>query len=135
MAQRNTKQRQIVLDVVKNRCDHPTAEQIFDEVHAIDPRISRGTVYRNLNVLERQSMLTQVRAPEASRFDRRCDKHYHLICTRCGQVCDAPIEYQQTSDEAVAQLTGFQITSHQALFEGICPACQKATQEEAKGIA
>lgn len=49
--QRNTRQRQLVLDEVRSRRDHPTAEQIFQNVHALDPHISRGTVYRNLNLL------------------------------------------------------------------------------------
>ena len=48
--QRNTRQRQLVLDEVRSRRDHPTAEQSFQNVHARDPHISRGTVYRNLNL-------------------------------------------------------------------------------------
>ena len=49
--QRNTRQRQLVLDAVRARCDHPSADQIYLDVRAVDDRISRGTVYRNLKVL------------------------------------------------------------------------------------
>lgn len=49
--QRNTRQRQLVLDTVRSRRDHPTAEQIYQSVHQVDAHISRGTVYRNLNLL------------------------------------------------------------------------------------
>lgn len=49
--QRNTRQRQLVLDVVRGRRDHPTAEQIYQSVREQDAHVSRGTVYRNLNLL------------------------------------------------------------------------------------
>ena len=49
--QRNTRQRQMVLDAVRSRRDHPTAEQIFQSVRSVDAHVSRGTVYRNLNLL------------------------------------------------------------------------------------
>ena len=48
---RNSKQRQIVLDAVRARCDHPSADQIYLDVRTTDAKISRGTVYRNLGIL------------------------------------------------------------------------------------
>ena len=47
--QRNTRQRQLVLDAVRSRQDHPTAEQIYQSVRERDAHVSRGPVYRNLN--------------------------------------------------------------------------------------
>ena len=70
---RNTRQRQLVLDAVRARCDHPTAEDVYRDVHAIDEHVSRGTVYRNLNLLAETGVITTVKAPGAMRFDRRCD--------------------------------------------------------------
>ena len=49
--QRNSKQRQLVLDAVMARCDHPTADEIYLDVRSKYDRISRGTVYRNLGIL------------------------------------------------------------------------------------
>lgn len=49
--QRNTKQRKLILEVVQAHQDHPSADQIYAEVRKLDPKISRGTVYRNLNLL------------------------------------------------------------------------------------
>ena len=48
---RETKQRRIVLETVRSHTDHPTANTICEEVHAIDGKISQSTVYRNLNCL------------------------------------------------------------------------------------
>ena len=50
---RETKQRRIVLETVRCHTDHPTANTIYEEVHAIDGKISQGTVYRNLSCLSR----------------------------------------------------------------------------------
>lgn len=62
---RNTRQRQLVLDAVRVRCDHPTAEDVYRDVHAIDEHVSRGTVYRNLNLLAETGVITTVKAPGA----------------------------------------------------------------------
>ena len=61
-ARRNTRQRQLVLDAVRARCDHPTAEDIYQDVRAIDGKVSRGTVYRNLNLLTETGAITTVKA-------------------------------------------------------------------------
>lgn len=120
---RNTKQRQLVLDAVRARRDHPGADQIYLDVRAIDDRISRGTVYRNLNVLVRQGEILQVKLPHMDRFEAQADRHYHLLCTECGAVCDVPIPYQQQLDEQAAEKTGYAVDRHRAVFEGLCPDC------------
>lgn len=87
MQYRNTRQRKIVLEAVQEHHDHPSADQIYLEIRAKDPRISRGTVYRNLNILSGEGQITHVKVPGADRYDCRTDFHYHLICTGCGAVC------------------------------------------------
>ena len=107
---RNSRQRQIVYEAVMARSDHPTADQIYLDVRARDERISRGT---------------HVKVPSADRYDPRLEKHYHLFCTRCSRVFDAPIPYWETVDAQVAEETGFEITRHRMIFEGVCPACRQ----------
>ena len=81
---RNTKQRALVLDAVRARCDHPTAEDIYLDVRRQDDRISRATVYRNLRLLEQTHAITCVKAPGGDRFDLRLDAHCHVVCgDRC----------------------------------------------------
>ena len=95
------------MDAVKARHDHPSADQIYLDVRAIDERISRGTVYRNLNVLVQQGDVLQVKLPHMDRFEWHAEKHYHLICQECGAVCDAQLPYDEQLDEKVAKETGF----------------------------
>ena len=127
--QRSTKQRSLVLEVVREHRDHPTAEQIYNDVHERNAKVSRATVYRNLNLLDDNGEIQQVAAPVANRFDLRCDPHYHMMCVRCGSVVDAPLEYQKAYDELVAKSSGFQVVSHQTLFKGMCPNCQEKEDE------
>ena len=123
--QRSTKQRQLILEAVEKRHDHPTADQIYLDVHAVDERISRGTVYRNLGILSASGQISNVKVPAADRFDSRLDRHYHLFCTCCGRVFDAPVSYHGEYDAQVEAETGFQISRHRTVFEGLCPDCNK----------
>ena len=129
---RNTRQRRLVLDAVCARCDHPTAEDIYNDVHAVDERVSRGTVYRNLNLLDESGQIMVVRTNGAMRFDGRTDAHNHLVCRVCGSVVDAPLPYDTRMDRNVAEKTGYAIEAHTTVFEGVCPACQQAAAESAR---
>ena len=88
--QRNTRQRQLVLDVVRGRRDHPTAEQIYQSVREQDAHISRGTVYRNLNLLCDNREIYRVVMSSSDRFDLRTDPHYHIHCLVCDSVVMFP---------------------------------------------
>lgn len=128
--QRNSKQRQIVLDAVTARCDHPTADQIYLDVRARDDKISRGTVYRNLGILSENEEITNVKALAADRYDSRRDRHYHIFCTGCGRVFDAPLRYHDAYDEQTERETGFQIFRHRLIFEGLCPECAEQNKKK-----
>lgn len=126
MQRRDTKQRRLVLQVVQERRDHPTADTIYEAVRARDSRVSRGTVYRNLHLLSKEGDVYHVRAPGADRFDLRTDPHDHIICIRCKKVVDAPETRLLSLDAEVAAATGYRILCHQTIYEGLCPACQSA---------
>ena len=126
---RNSRQRQMILDAVSKRHDHPTADEIYLDVRAQDEKISRGTVYRNLGVLTENREISNVKLPAADRYDCRIDYHYHLLCTECNKVFDAPHIYHREFDEKAAEDTGFLIKRHRVVFEGVCPECRKKMPE------
>ena len=127
---RDTRQRQIVLDAVRSRRDHPNADQIYLAVRAKDARISRGTVYRNLHLLSADGEINHIRVPGADRYDLRTDLHSHLLCTVCGAVCDTPFPYDEQADAQLAAQTGFLIAHHHTVYEGICPACREGNHSQ-----
>ncbi len=124
VTRRNTRQRQLVLDAVRSRCDHPTAEDIYLQVRETDGRVSRGTIYRNLNLLTEAGVITTVKTPGTTRFDWRCDGHGHAVCRCCGAVADVMLPYDDGLDERAGLETGFSVDAHNLIFEGTCPACQ-----------
>ena len=129
---RMTRQKQLILDIALAHHDHPTADQIYAEVREADGRISRGTVYRNLEQLSAAGMLLHVKVPGADRYDCRLERHYHLICRNCGAVLDAPVDYQSELDLQISQLCGFKVTRHRTIFEGLCYECAKHSEDAAE---
>lgn len=127
--QRNTRQRSLVLDAVRARCDHPTAEQIYKDVRESDDKISRSTVYRNLNLLAKNSEIRLFKVSNIERFDLRLDSHYHLMCTKCAALCDLPISYDKELDRQVGEKTGYEVKGHNTIFEGLCPDCQSELKQ------
>ena len=129
-ARRNTRQRQMVLEEVRSRCDHPTAEQIYQSVYERDPRVSQATVYRNLHLLAEEGEILSIKAPGVEHFDLRRDVHPHMVCTRCGSVVDVPLPLGDTGlDGRAADATGWKVIDHAVLFRGICPACLKRERD------
>ena len=90
---RNTKQRAVILEILKKSGAHPTAEAIYQEARKVLPNISLGTVYRNLNFLREQGLAREIRTntDASSRFEGKCPPHAHFHCTECQAVLDLPL--------------------------------------------
>jgi len=90
---RNTKQRAVILDILKKGGYHPTAEAIYQEARKVIPNISLGTVYRNLNFLREQGLAREIRSDSdsSSRFEGKCPPHAHFHCTKCNAILDLPL--------------------------------------------
>lgn len=121
---RNTRQRKLVLDAVRQSYNHPTADEIYNVVRAQDDKISRGTVYRNLNLLADAGEILSIKTPGDSRFDRTIEPHAHIICTSCSRVIDVPLPFDAQLDAKASEQIGWHVTSHYTIFEGLCPDCQ-----------
>ena len=123
MDRRNTKQRQIILDAVRSRRDHPNAEQIYEQIKEDNPKISLGTVYRNLAVLADEGKILQIKLPAADRFDLTAAQHNHFVCEKCGKVTD--IDLDEVRPQAFRTEAGYVVRAHQTIYMGLCPDCAK----------
>ncbi len=123
---RNTRQRKVILEELRKLNTHPSADEIYEVVRHRLPRISLGTVYRNLEVL---SELGEIQKLELSgllkRFDWDTKKHYHIRCVRCSRVDDAPIAPLNQLDNELYGATVFEIIGHNLEFTGLCPECSR----------
>lgn len=127
---RITKQGRAILDELRNTTAHPTAWDVFQAVRERLPRISLGTVYRNLDKLGKQGLVRKLDLNEEStRYDAVIGKHYHLKCASCGGVFDIPIEVDHLLEDAIAKCDGFEIEGFSIDFYGICPNCRDSVKD------
>ena len=121
--QRMTKQRRIILDELRKLTSHPTADELYELVRKRLPRVSLGTVYRNLEVLsENGEVLKLESAGSQKRFDGDVREHCHVRCVRCGRVGDVVGRVSSPSVDGV-EAPGFSVTKAAVEFYGICDAC------------
>lgn len=126
VTQRNTIQRQLVLQAVQAMHNHPTAEEVYSRVAANHPNISRGTVYRNLGLLAQQGAIQRVsHLNAADRFDFELKPHYHFRCRKCDAVFDIDLPYKHKLMQEAQQSTSALVETCEIVFTGICPNCQQ----------
>lgn len=129
MNSRNTIQKKLVLDAVRELKCHATAEEIYARVSAVYPAISKGTVYRNLNMLAADGQIRKIEMTGAAdRFDHISESHYHVICIRCGRVFDVDMEPIPFPADRIRDTCGFDFLECDIVFKGVCPACKSTTE-------
>ncbi len=122
---RETKQRAAILRILRNTRTHPNADMIYEEVRKEIPNISKGTVYRNLKVLEKSGQISELNLNgTVSRYEVRQESHYHFRCERCGRVIDVDGPVDKELDKKAARRTGLRILFHQLEFRGLCKDCR-----------
>jgi Fur family ferric uptake transcriptional regulator len=130
---RMTPQREVILQEIEKADSHPTADEIYGRVRKRLPRISLGTVYRNLELLSQRGMIRKVEVSGGQkRFDRKTENHYHARCLGCGRVDDLPMKPQTSMDRAIERLTDYDIVGHQLEFVGLCLDCRKKSGRHIK---
>ncbi|MDD4851014.1 MAG: transcriptional repressor [Gemmiger sp.] len=126
---RYSHQRELILKEVQRRKDYPTAEQICTSLRAECPRLSLGTVYRDLNTLVEVGKIRRVSIPgEADRFDSKILVHQHFFCNRCGKVTALPIA-DGALRELIDSCPGFQVEDYMLTVFGFCADCAKKEQD------
>jgi Fur family ferric uptake transcriptional regulator len=119
-----TRQRTVILEELRKVNTHPSADEVYAMVRKRLPRISLGTVYRNLEILSETGEIQKLELGcTLKRFDGTAQNHYHLRCLRCDRVVDAPVKVNPRLDEDLKAATDFQIIGHKLEFIGICPEC------------
>lgn len=125
---RMTLQRRVILEAVRNAGGHPTADEIYERVRKTLPRVSMGTVYRNLDILSSTGAIRKLEPDHPQmRFDCETADHYHLTCMRCGRIEDIPVASSDTPLESLenvlGNLTKYGIFGHKLEFVGLCRKC------------
>jgi Fur family transcriptional regulator, peroxide stress response regulator len=121
-----TKQREVVLQVIRDAKEHLTANEVFVNAKQLLPSISFATVYNSLRFLKDAGHISEIQFGNgASRFDRITSRHDHAICTKCGRLVDIEMEHPAELVELAASYSKFKPESLEFTLRGICPECNK----------
>ena len=84
-----TPQRMSILEAVYNLNNHPTAENIIQEIRQRHPHIATGTVYKVLETLVENEIIKKIETDkEIMRYDGIFESHHHLYCSTCDLIED-----------------------------------------------
>ena len=121
-----TKQREVVLQVIRDAESHLTANEVFVNAKQLLPSISFATVYNSLRYLKEAGHIAEIQFGNgASRFDRMTHRHDHAICTACGKLVDIEMEHPAELVKMAAKRSKFKPESLEFTLRGLCPDCAK----------
>lgn len=115
---RNTKQRNLIFEIINNSYDHLTAYQVYEIARKEISNISLGTVYRNLSYLVSDNKIREIEVSGTLRFDRN-DKHAHFICNECGDIIDVFDSILNDGNYVDGNL----VMDYEIKLKGICRKC------------
>ncbi len=108
---------------------HPTAETLYHLAKKELPRISMGTVYRNLSDMSARGEVLRIPVTDGpDRFDRDLSRHDHAICRVCGRLFDLPAGVVYIPDACIPD--GCRLLDTQLLLQCICSECEESTSSD-----
>jgi Fe2+ or Zn2+ uptake regulation protein len=121
---KRSRQREEILKVLRQTTSHPTADWVYAKLKNKHPKLSLGTVYRNLNILKEQGEILELSFGSTfDRFDGNPRHHYHFICEDCGKVFDVAMPTENRLNQKAQSNSPFKINSHRLEFFGFCQNC------------
>ncbi len=131
MQLRMTNQREIILRELVASRQHLTADELYDIVKKVMPRISLATVYRNLEILSEAGLIGKLEiSGRQKRFDYDPSDHHHIYCVICHRVDNLELGHESINKEEFASVGGYSVTGYRLEIIGICPKCQKNLKNE-----
>ena len=128
---RMTRQRKVILEELRKVNTHPSADEIYEIVRKRLPRISLGTVYRNLEILSDSGDIQKLETGcSLKRFDGNLSEHCHIRCVRCDRIADAPMLPELEIDLERFDSTDFEIIGHRLEFLGVCSICSDKSKRD-----
>ncbi len=122
---KHSRQRDLLLDILKNTKCHPDADWIYAKAREKIPNISLGTVYRNLSKLSSDGTILKLDVGTGSdHFDGDTSPHSHLICTGCGKIIDIFSDYTPMLKGDAQEKSGASVSECSVLFKGNCSDCR-----------
>ncbi|MFW6324047.1 MAG: Fur family transcriptional regulator [Desulfovibrionales bacterium] len=121
---RMTSQRRVILQELKKSKSHPTADELYARTRKKLPKISLGTVYRNLDKLAESGEILRLHmCGSQKRYDGNTHPHYHIRCSSCGRVDDVEVDFVPP-DLTTCSADSYQVTGFHFEIQGLCENCR-----------
>lgn len=122
---RNTKQKELILQVLNNDKSHPTIKDIYDQVHALDNKIGQATVYRNVNKLVNVGEVRRLKFDDDSvHYEEYENNHCHFICNSCNRIIDILDDEISIPVDKISSNYNIEIEECEITFHGECDECK-----------
>jgi Fur family ferric uptake transcriptional regulator len=122
---RLTQPRRLILDYIHDRGDHLTAEEIINFVHDKTPRVNKSTIYRTLELLEKNECVFKSESNNRTIYHHADEGHYHhLVCSKCGKTIDCDEELFAPVEKLLREKYSFQINFKHVVMSGLCERCR-----------
>lgn len=119
-----TKQRELILSILKQSDRHLTADEIFFLAKLKMPSIAMATIYNNLNAMHEAGLVKRLHIDGvADCFDKIMEPHDHLLCDKCGKISDIRLPALADSIETAL---GTEIEDYELTVHYVCPECRRA---------
>ncbi len=120
VGQRYSRQREEILNIVRETTSHPTADWVYEQTRQILPSVSLGTVYRNLNLLAEEGLIQRLVFEDGKvHFDGNTHEHHHYLCQDSGKILDIEQEYATKLIEQLYKDTGLKAKGCKIEFYGL----------------
>jgi len=124
---RMTRQRALILDILRNSQEHLDAEALHDRARRMDPQIGIATVYRTLSLLKDFGLVNEYNlGEEHGHFETTpLTPHHHFTCLGCKKVIEFEVPCIEAFVEDLMLGEEVKITRIHLSFDGFCSACQE----------
>jgi Fur family ferric uptake transcriptional regulator len=128
---RNTSQRALILEVIRQGKGHLDADEVFRRARSRQPRLSLSTVYRTLQKLKQLGLIEELHFDETHHhYELKPRKeHHHLVCQKCGLVIEFEYPLSRLIKNKVPQARDFEIKESELKITGLCAACRKIEEQ------
>jgi len=119
--------RRAVLELLEDQSCALTAVEIEDALRAAKRRVSRASVYRVLDELERLRLVQRVETGQAMvRYERVCshhEHHHHLVCDGCGVIIPFSDDALEQAISSLSERVPLTVSEHEIVLRGACRDC------------
>lgn len=127
---KRTVQRREIYKELLAATDHPSAETVYQRLHARLPALSRDTVFRALSVLARHGIIAKIDTLESvARYEALHGRHHHIVCRACGQITDFTWPEIDALKVPQSIIEWGELESTHMTIHGWCAQCRQARQK------